>query len=115
MVGRFGDLQDRADIGNGLALDGQLISRFELVDDLLRRVAGSFHGGVSGPVWPDKDSHSPCIDFWGPRHQWMQSPSLRRVDRTTSTPSLKQLWELNGIPADLAMEAVQLNWVLGYR
>jgi hypothetical protein len=30
-------------------------------------VAGSFHGGVPGPVWPDEDSHSPWTDFRGPR------------------------------------------------
>jgi len=50
-------LQDTADIGNGLALGNQMISCFELADDLLGRVAGSFHGGVPGPVWLDEDSH----------------------------------------------------------
>jgi hypothetical protein len=30
-------------------------------------VAGSFHGGVPGPVWPDEDSHSPWTDSQGPR------------------------------------------------
>ncbi len=59
VVGRLGDFQNTADIGNGLALDDQLICSCELADDLLRRVTGSFHGGVPDPVWPDADSHSP--------------------------------------------------------
>jgi hypothetical protein len=44
-------------------LGDQLLSGFELADDLLGCVAGSFHGGVSGPVWPDEDSLSPWTDF----------------------------------------------------
>ena len=44
VVIQFGTLQDTEDIGNGPALDDQLINRFQLADDLpLRRVAGSFH------------------------------------------------------------------------
>ena len=56
-------LQCPADVGDALALGDQLLSGFELADDLLGCVAGSFHGGVSGPVWPDEDSHSPWTDF----------------------------------------------------
>ena len=57
VVSGLSNLQDTEDIGNGPGLGNQLISRFELADDLLRCVAGSFHGGVPGPVWPDEDSH----------------------------------------------------------
>jgi hypothetical protein len=53
VVGGLGDLQDAAEIGNALAIGDQLIIRFQLADDLLGCVAGSFHGGVPGPVWPD--------------------------------------------------------------
>ena len=61
-------LDGPADFGNGLALCDQLLSGFELANDLLGGVADSFHGGVPGPVWPDEDSHSPWTDFQGPRH-----------------------------------------------
>jgi hypothetical protein len=30
-------------------------------------VAESFHCGTPGPVWSDRDSHSPWTDFQGPR------------------------------------------------
>jgi hypothetical protein len=43
---------------NCLALGKQLVSRFELANDLLGCVTGSFHGGIPGPVLPDEDSHS---------------------------------------------------------
>ena len=52
-----------ADVSDGFALGYQLIGRFELADDLLRRVPGAFHGQDLGPVWPDEDSHSPWIDL----------------------------------------------------
>jgi len=56
-------LDDTADVGDGLALDDQLLGSFQLADDLLRRVPGAFHGRVPGPVWPDEDSHSPWTDL----------------------------------------------------
>ena len=55
-----------ADVSDGFALGYQLIGRFELADDLLRRVPGAFHGQDLGPVWPDEDSHSPWIDLLKP-------------------------------------------------
>jgi len=54
-------------VGNGLALGQQLLSGFELADDLLGCVASSSHCGVPGSVWPDEDSHSPWNDSQGPR------------------------------------------------
>ncbi len=84
MVSRLGDFQDAADVGNGIGLGNQLISRFELADDLLRCVASSFHGGVPGPVWPDEDSHSALTDSKGPS-QFQQGTGIalvsRKVDR----------------------------------
>jgi hypothetical protein len=50
-------------------LGDQLLSGLTLADDLLGGLSGSFHGGVTGPVWPDADSHSPRTDFQGPREQ----------------------------------------------
>ena len=67
VVGRLGDLNGAADVGDGLALGDQLISGLELADDLLGYVADAFHGEVPGPVWPDEDSHSPWTDLRGPR------------------------------------------------
>ena len=67
MVGRLGELNGAAEVGNGLALGDQLLSGFDLADDLLSSVADSFHGGVSGPVWLDEGSHSPWTDRLGPR------------------------------------------------
>jgi len=66
VTGGLRHLQCTADIGDGLALGQQLLSGFELTDDLLGCVAGSFRGGVPGPVWPDEDSHSPWTDWRGP-------------------------------------------------
>ena len=65
VVGGMRDLENSAGVRNCLALGKQLVSRFELADDLLGCVAGSFHGGVPGPVWPDEDSHSPGPIFRG--------------------------------------------------
>jgi hypothetical protein len=45
-------------VGERLALGDKILSSFELADDLLRSV----HGGVSEPVCPNKDSHSPWTD-----------------------------------------------------
>jgi hypothetical protein len=58
---------------NLLALDNQLVSRFQFVDDLHRCVVGSCHAGVSGPVWPDDDSQSPRTDSRGPRRIDMEA------------------------------------------
>ena len=74
VVGRLGHLNGSADIGDGLALSDQLLSRFELADDLLGFVADAFHGEVPDPVWRDEDSHSPCTDFRGPR-QFRRMPA----------------------------------------
>ena len=68
VIGRLGDLDGAANVSDGFALGDQLLSGFELADDLLGCVADSFHGEVPGPVWPDEDSHSPWTGFWGPRH-----------------------------------------------
>jgi len=59
VIGRLGDPNGSEDIGNGLALSDQLLSDYELADDLLSCVADSFHYEVLRPVWPDRDSHSP--------------------------------------------------------
>ena len=58
MVGRLGGFDRPAYVGDGFPLGDQLLSRLELVDDLLGCVAYVFHGGIPGPVWPDEDSHS---------------------------------------------------------
>jgi len=68
VIGRLGDLDGTANVGDGLALGDQLLGGFELADDLLGCVADSLHGEVPGPVWPDEDSHSPWTNFQGPRH-----------------------------------------------
>jgi hypothetical protein len=59
MVGGLGDLQGSTNVDDGFALADQLLSVLELADDLLGCVAGSFHCGVPGTVWPDEDSQSP--------------------------------------------------------
>ena len=50
-------LDGAADVGDSLALSDQLLSGFELADDLLGGVAESFHGGVPDPVWAAEDSN----------------------------------------------------------
>ena len=57
VVSRLSDLDRPAEVSASLALGDQLLSGFELADDLLGCVAGSFHGEVPDPVWPDEDSH----------------------------------------------------------
>ena len=74
MIRRLRPLDDTADVGDGLALDDQLLSSFQLADDLLHRVPGESHGEIPGPVWPDEDSHSPWPDLRGPR-QWQSARS----------------------------------------
>ncbi len=68
MVGGLRDLQGFTDVDDGLAMGDQLLSGLALADDLLRCVAGSFHGGAPGPVWPDQDSHPPWTDSQGPHN-----------------------------------------------
>ena len=53
------NLNGEAVIGDGVTQGDQLLSGFELADDLLRVVADSFHGEVPCPFWPDENSHSP--------------------------------------------------------
>jgi len=67
VVGGLSDLDGATDIDNGFALGNKLLSDFELADDLLGCVVESFHGEISGPVWPDEDSYSPWTFCWGPR------------------------------------------------
>lgn len=68
MIGRLRHLDHSADVGDGLALDNQLLSSFGLADDLLRRVTGAFDGQSPGQVLPDEDSHSPWRVLRGPHH-----------------------------------------------
>jgi hypothetical protein len=67
VVGRMGNLEGAADFSNRLVIGNELISRFELADDLLRCVAVSFQGGVPAPLWPDWDSHLPWTNLLGQR------------------------------------------------
>ena len=67
MVDRLRHLDHTADLSDGLGLGDQLLGCFELADDLLWSVADSFNREVLGPAWPVEDSHSPWIDFRGPR------------------------------------------------
>lgn len=52
MVWRLAHLGLAANLGDGLALDDQLLRRFELADDLLGCAVDSFHCEVPSPVWP---------------------------------------------------------------
>ena len=65
VVGGLGDLKDVRAFGSGVALGNQLISRFELTDDLLRCVQCPVHGGVLVTVWRDEDliHRVPCHFF----------------------------------------------------
>jgi len=71
VIGGLRHLLCTADIGDRLALGQQLLSGFELMDDLLGRVAGSFHCGVPGPVWPDEVPHSTWTNSKHPRHYFL--------------------------------------------
>lgn len=105
MVGGLGHLNGAGDIGNGLALGDQLLSGLELADDLYSFgeafgygcVADAFRGEVPGPVWPDKDSHSPWTDFRGPRQTLMRLNATRsrfdkfkRIKRVSTKKSVRQ-------------------------
>ena len=59
MIRLLRHLDHSAEVGDGLVLGDQLLSSFELADDLLRRMPGAFHGEIPRSVWPDGDSHSP--------------------------------------------------------
>jgi len=50
VIRRLRDLDDTADVGDGLALDDLQLGSFQLADDLLRRVPGAFDGEIPGPV-----------------------------------------------------------------
>ena len=69
MLGRLGDLNGAADVGDGLAMGDQLLSGLGLADDLLGCVDDAFHGEVLDPVWPDEYSHSLWTDVQGPRQE----------------------------------------------
>jgi len=56
-----------AEVDDGRAQGDQLLSGFELADNLLGFVAGAFHGGLAGSGWPDEDSHSPWTVIGEPR------------------------------------------------
>ena len=45
---------------------------------------------------------------------WMQSPVLRCSVNADPPPALMQLWDLDDVPAELVMVALQLGWELGY-
>jgi len=70
VIHRLRHLDDTADVGDGLALDDQVLGSFQLADDLLRRVPGAFHVEVPGQVWPDEDSHSPWTYLRCPRQDF---------------------------------------------
>lgn len=66
VVGRLVDLNGAEAVGDSLTLSIQLLSEFELSDDHRGCVADPLNGEDPGPVWPDKDSHSPWNDFRRP-------------------------------------------------
>jgi len=68
VVGLLRHFDDPADVGDGLALDDQLLGGFELADDPRDCVPGAFQGRVPGLVWPAEDSYSPWADHRCPRH-----------------------------------------------
>jgi len=59
---RLCHLDVAADLDVSPANSDQLLGGLELADDLLGCLAGLFHGGVPGPVWPYEDSQSPWTD-----------------------------------------------------
>ncbi len=67
MIGRLHNLDHAVGVDDRLALGDQLVSRFEVADDLIECVTGSFHGGVPDTVWTDVDSHSPWSNCRVPR------------------------------------------------
>lgn len=59
MKRRLPHFDDMADLNDGFALGDQLLRRYQLADDLLRRVHGAFHDEVPGPAWPAEKPHAP--------------------------------------------------------
>jgi len=68
VVGGLEGHESSAGVRNCMALNKQMISRFELADDLFGYVPGAIHVDVPDPVWPVEDSRSPWTVFWGPRN-----------------------------------------------
>jgi hypothetical protein len=74
------------------------ILRLELTDDLYYcgeafgygRVAGSFHGEVPGPVWPDGDFQSPWTDVRGPRQSGCSRSIQQPIDGLLIPSIVKQ-------------------------
>ena len=56
VIGRLVDLDRPADVGDRFDLGDQLLSRLELVDDLVGCLGDLLHGEVPGPVWPEAAS-----------------------------------------------------------
>lgn len=68
MVGRLGHFNETADFDEEHALGDELLGGFELTDDLLGCMPGTFNGqnpSKSGMM----GSHQPWIDHRGPRHR----------------------------------------------
>jgi hypothetical protein len=110
VVGGLGNLEDAADIGDGLALGDQLISCFELADDLLGCVESSFHGAVPSLVWPDEDSHSPWTDSQGPRQKTLEM-ALSSGRRPQILHSIKGCqFTSTDFVARLQAEEIKISW-----
>ena len=80
MVRRLRHLDHPAEVADCLALGDRLLGGFELPDDLLGCVPGGFYGEVSGPVWPDEDSHSLWTALWAPRQHDMPRSFSKSTD-----------------------------------
>ena len=96
----MGDFDGSANVGDSLALGDQLLSGFELADDLLSCVADLCHGEDPSPVWPDEDSHSPWSDFQGPCQRYGKAEIGRVADYGT---------ELQAAPRQQALAAGALR------
>ena len=71
---------------------------------------------VAAMLHPERSPYAclgPKLAPTGNDPNWMRSPVLRR--RVSATPPpLRQLWDLDDVPADLVMVALHLGWKLGY-
>ncbi len=76
VIRRLRQLDETADLDDGLALGDHLLGGLEVADDLLRRVHGAFHAQALGPVWPDEDSHSTWTDFRYPGYSHISPDHL---------------------------------------
>jgi hypothetical protein len=85
VVAGLSDLKGTADIGDGLALSPELLSGFDIAEDLLGCVADSFHGGVPSLVWPVVDSHSPWAGLWGPHPYWIINDDCMKIMFVSAT------------------------------